>query len=180
MTRIDHNTSRPHSFVCFRSVRPTDGAALWRLVRATGTLELNSAYFYVLFAADFGATCLVAEGDDGELCGAVIAYHPPTQPETAFVWQVGVRPDCQGHGLGLTLLEQWLALPANRSCRWVTATVAEDNIASRALFLRLARKYNTDCEIRPHFTADLFPVDHPAEPLYRIGPINRGTPPVPL
>lgn len=176
MTSTDRNTHSAHSSLRFRPARPTDGAALWHLVRATGTLEANSAYFYVLFATDFGAACLVAEGDDGQLAGAVIGYHPPTQPETAFVWQVGVRPDCQGQGLGLTLLMQWLALPSNRPCRWVTATVADDNPASRALFRRLAREHHTACEVRPHFTADLFPVDHPPEPLYRIGPIDRGTP----
>lgn len=149
---------------------------MWQLVRSTGTLEANSAYCYVLFATDFGHTCLVAEDAAGQLAGMVMGYHPPTQTDTAFVWQVGVRPDCQGQGLGLGLLTQWLALPANRHCRWVTATVADDNPASQNLFRRLARTLGAACAVQPHFTADLFPVDHPAEPLFRIGPIDRGTP----
>ena len=155
----------------FRSAKPSDGAALWRLIQATGTLELNSAYFYLLFATDFGSTCLIAE-EAGEVVGAVIGYHPPEQESTAFVWQVGVLPRLRGQGLGLTLLEQWLALPANQGCQWVTATVDDDNAASQALFKRFAVRHATECEVTPHFTADLFPPGHPAEPLYRIGPLQ--------
>ncbi len=176
MTPTDSTETSLSTTFCFRSAQPSDGAALWHLVRATGTLETNSAYFYVLFATDFGATCLLAESPDGELAGAVIGYHPPAHPDTAFVWQVGVLPRWQGQGLGLALLQQWLALPANARCRWVTATVAEDNAASQALFRRLARAHGTSCDVRPHFTPDLFPIDHPAEPLFRVGPIERGTP----
>ena len=168
-------SSHAHSFH-FRSALPSDGASLWRLVQAAGTLELNSAYFYLLFATDFGRTCLIAE-EANEVVGAVIGYHPPEQPETAFVWQVGLLPRLQGQGLGVALLKRWVALPANRSCRWVTATVADDNAASQALFRRFAQQLNTKCNVQAHFTADLFPVGHPPEPLYRVGPIERGVSP---
>ncbi len=148
---------------------------MWRLVQAAGTLELNSQYFYLLLATDFGDTCLIAE-HDGEPVGLVIGYHPPREPATAFVWQVGVLPEHRGKGLGLRLLQAWLALPANTHCTWVTATVADDNAASQALFRRLAGEHRTGCEVRPHFTADLFAHAHPAEPLWRIGPLARGKP----
>lgn len=156
----------------FRSARPTDGAALWRLVQASGTLELNSAYFYLLLATDFGNTCLIAEQGD-QVVGAVIGYHPPELPLTSFVWQVALLPTLRGRGLGVQLLQRWLELPANRQCVWVTATVADDNAASQALFRRLAEQRSTECNVQSHFTADLFPIDHPPEPLYRIGPITR-------
>lgn len=159
----------------FRSTRPSDGTALWQFVQAAGTLEPNSVYFYVLFAADFGDTCLVAE-QDGRIVGAVIGFHPPREADTAFVWQVGVLPDQRGQGLGVQLLQQWLSLPANARCRWVTATVADDNLASSALFHRLAREHGTRCVATPYFTADLFPAGHSAEPLLRVGPIERNAP----
>lgn len=159
----------------FRSARPSDGATFWRLVQAAGTLELNSQYFYVLLATDFGDTCLVVE-HNGQAVGMVIGYHPPREPDTAFVWQVGVLPEYQGQGLGLRLLLAWLELPANQHCQWVTATVADDNAASQALFRKLAGARHTDCVVQPHFTADLFAHGHPAEPLFRIGPLQRRTP----
>jgi len=156
----------------FRSARPADGASLWRLVQATGALEPNTPYAYLLLASDFGRTCLVAE-QDGHVVGAVIGYHPPEQPRTAFVWQVGLLPTLRGRGMGLEMLQRWIALPANKLCVWVTATVADDNAASQALFKRFAALHGAPCEVRPHFTADLFPVKHPPEPLYRIGPLQR-------
>jgi L-2,4-diaminobutyric acid acetyltransferase len=171
MTSTERQQTLNHS-LRFRAARPSDGTALWQLVQATGALEVNSVYAYVLLATDFGDTCLVAE-QDGELVGAVLGYHPPREPDTAFVWQVGVHPRQQGRGLGLQLLQQWLALPANAHTRWVSATVADDNAASQALFHRLARELGADCRVAPHFTADLFPAGHPPEPLFRIGPLGH-------
>ncbi|WP_372656739.1 diaminobutyrate acetyltransferase [Hydrogenophaga sp.] len=175
MTLSQRTTYTPHTPPAgfrFRSTSAADGAALWRLVQASGTLELNSAYFYLLLATDFGRTCLVAENDTG-VVGAVIGYHPPEQAHTAFVWQVAVHPDCRGQGLGPVLLHQWLDLPANRTCTWVTATVEDNNAPSQALFRRFARERGAPLQTQPLFTPDLFPQDHPAEPLLRIGPIER-------
>ena len=73
MTSTDRTDTPISTSFRFRSARPTDGAALWQLVRATGTLETNSPYFYVLFATDFGATCLLAEAPDGDVADAVMA-----------------------------------------------------------------------------------------------------------
>ncbi|MCM5569732.1 diaminobutyrate acetyltransferase [Burkholderiaceae bacterium FT117] len=172
MTDTDRSKASPTQTIVFRSARPEDGAAIWRLVKATGKLELNSAYFYLVFATDFGDTCLVAERGD-TVVGAVVGYHPPRQPDTAFVWQVGVLPELRGQGLGSRLLDAWLDLPANRDCRWVTATVDEDNGPSRALFAGFARAQGVGCSVTPHFTPELFPHEHPAEPLLRIGPFQR-------
>lgn len=161
----------PHSLSFdFRSVQQSDGASLWRLVKAIGTLELNSAYLYLLMAADFGETCLLAL-HAGRPAGLVIGYRPPREPEAAFVWQVGVLPEYRGQGLGLRMLTAWRQLPANRNARWITATVDEVNQSSRALFGALAKQLNVPLAVQPHFTPEQFPVDHPAEPLLRIGPM---------
>lgn len=174
MTRltVENPTASPIS-LHFRAAQSHDGAALWRLAQATGTLEVNSAYFYLLFATDFARTCLVAE-HEGRVIGMVIGYQPPNESRTAFVWQVGLMPEYQRRGLGLQMLEQWRVLPALADCEFVTATVAQDNSASQALFRRLARAHGVACEERPHFTADMFPHEHPPEHLFRVGPISRG------
>ena len=175
MTAVQTSFRSSEQPISFRSAHSADGAALWHLVQATGTLELNSPYFYLLFATDFGDTCLVAE-QEGRIVGAVVGYHPPQEDDTAFVWQVGVLPEYRGQGLGRDILHAWLELPANRHCRWITATVADDNPASQALFRGLARERGAPCAVTPHFTTDLFPQEHAAEPLFRIGPLARGTP----
>ena len=156
----------------FRAACAADGGALWRLVGEVGTLERNSAYAYLLMASDFGTTCLVAEDVDGTVAGGVIGFRPPREPDCAFVWQVGVRPDHRGVGVALAMLKAWWALPAVRDARWLTATVADDNRASQALFRRLAETLRVPCEVRPRFTAEAFPPGHPAEPEYRLGPFR--------
>lgn len=140
------------------------------MVKAIGTLELNSAYLYLLMATDFGQHCLIAEHEN-KAAGVVIGYRPPRDPSEAFVWQVGVLPEFRGQSLGLQMLQAWKELPANHDARWVTATVDPDNRSSRALFGALARQWNVPLDERAHFTPDQFPVDHPAEPLLRVGPV---------
>ena len=156
----------------FRSAKHGDGAALWDVIRNAGTLEVNSAYFYLLFASDFGDTCLVAE-QEGEIVGAVIGYRPPRDPQAAFVWQIGIAPHLRGQGLGRKLLEQWIELPANSDARWLTATISDDNRASQGLFRGFARRIGAECQDFDHFTEELFPGEHDAERMFRIGPLAR-------
>lgn len=153
----------------FRAARRGDGAALWQLVKSAGTLELNSAYFYLLFAEHFGATCLIAEQDE-TVVGGVIAYRPPAEPDAVFVWQIGVAPAARGQGLGKQLLHELLQLPGCAGVRWLTATVAEDNLVSARLFRGFARERNVTCKTQDFFSSALFPEPHSAEPLFRIGP----------
>lgn len=159
----------------YRSATPQDGAAIWRMIGEAGTLELNSAYFYLVFATDFGDTCLVAESE-GKVVGAIVGYRPPREPEAAFVWQIGVAPSMRGRGLGKTMLMRWLELPGVSNARWMTATISDDNEASRRLFESAARELGVGCDVLPHFTEELFPADHPAEPIYRIGPLPESRP----
>lgn len=160
------------SVTTFRRAVPEDGLAVWRLVDQAGTLELNTAYFYILFCTDFADTCLVAH-QRGRLVGAIIGYRPPNESDTLFCWQICVHPDCRGQGLGKRMLKAWLSLPCNRSVQWVSATVADDNLPSDRLFRRFAKELGVQCQTTPHFTEDLLPAGHRPEPLYRIGPIAR-------
>ena len=155
----------------FRKPRPEDGAAMWQLVKDMGGLELNSAYFYVLFATDFADTGVVAESEDGQLAGFVVGHRPPTRPEAVFVWQVGVAPWMRRQGLARRLLDELLARqPAEVS--WLEASVTPDNTASTGLFRALARDRGVDCHESEYMSAELFPRAHAAENLFRIGPLE--------
>ena len=65
--------------------RPTraDGAAMWRVARDSGELDLNSSYAYLLLAEHFAETCRVAvvpdtEAPEGErVVGFVTGYRLP-------------------------------------------------------------------------------------------------------
>ncbi|MCD8494394.1 MAG: diaminobutyrate acetyltransferase [Burkholderiaceae bacterium] len=175
-TDYAHHYARPlaaTSSITLRTPNTADGVAVWRAVQNTGTLEPNTAYFYLIFCSDFRHTCLIAE-DGNEIAGVLIGYHPPSQPDTAFCWQIGVLAQWRGQGLGKRLLSAWLDLPANRHVRWLTATVADDNQASDKLFRGFAESMGMSCTVSPRFISDHFPAGHRPEPIYRIGPIRSG------
>lgn len=155
----------------YRCAKPEDALGVWKLIQSSGTLEPNTAYFYLIFCSDFSDTCLIAEFE-GVPIGVIIGYHPPRRPATAFCWQIGVHPDWRGRGVASMLLAQWLALPANHDVRWLTATVATDNKASDRLFRSFAKHAQAACDVTEHFTVELLQPGHAPEPLYRIGPLT--------
>ena len=176
MRETEHtNTVKIDSTFSFRTATMQDGVAVWKAVQAAGTLELNTAYFYLIFCSDFGQTCLIAQ-QNHQIAGVLVGYRPPKHPDTAFCWQIGVLPAWRGQGLARRMLEAWLALPANQDARWLTATVAASNEASKRLFRGYADSNGLTCTVTPHFTEDLLPAGHEPEPLYRIGPIEARLP----
>ena len=114
-----------------------------RLVAETEVLDLNSTYTYLLMATDFAGTSIVAVRD-GDLCGLITGYHPPTRPEVLFVWQVAVAASARGAGLAACMLDALTRrVREDRHGHPVTveATVAPTNTASRALFGGFARRH---------------------------------------
>ena len=83
--------------IVFRPPRINDGAAIWRLVKESGVLDLNSSYMYLLLCKDFSDSCVVAE-EDGQLLGFVTGYRPPGRENAIFLWQVGVDAKARGKG----------------------------------------------------------------------------------
>ncbi|MDX1595229.1 MAG: diaminobutyrate acetyltransferase [Gammaproteobacteria bacterium] len=160
---IDDVTCRP----------PTveDGASVWRLVRDSGQLDLNSSYAYLLMCQEFSATCAVAE-IGGELAGFVTGFRPPQRPDTLFVWQVGTSAAARGRGIASRMILDILQRRDAPAFRYLEATVDPDNEPSRALFTGLARKLETGLDETDYFIAGHFPGEHAPEPLFRIGPFH--------
>jgi L-2,4-diaminobutyric acid acetyltransferase len=154
-----------------RTPRREDGAAVWRLVGDTGGLEQNSAYAYLLMCTHFQNTCLVAERRD-RLLGCVLAYRPPREADSVFVWQVGVASDQRGAGLGSRMLDELVKLPACRQLHFLTASVSAGNRASHALFSGFARRHGAALTEKEFLPESCFPQKHAAEPLLRIGPLH--------
>lgn len=69
----------------------SDGKAMWELANSTTTLDTNSPYAYMTFAAHFASECLgIAQGrgnhntEDGTLTAFnVLLAHPPHPPTTS-------------------------------------------------------------------------------------------------
>ncbi|AOS61236.1 diaminobutyrate acetyltransferase [Actinoalloteichus hymeniacidonis] len=149
----------------------TDGAAMWRIARDSGSLDLNSPYAYVLWGRDFAATSVVARIGD-RVGGFITGYLRPEAPEVLMVWQVAVDAEHRGQGLAgrmlATLVDRAIALGA----RFVETTITADNAASIRLFTGLARDRDTTIERSDLFAAELLGDGHAAEDLYRIGPFG--------
>lgn len=148
-----------------------DAAAIWQLVRDTGVLDVNSSYLYLLLTAHHAPTCGVAVQGD-QLLGFVSGYRLPTQPDTYFLWQIGVAEAGRGQGLATRLALEVLRRPAQADVRYLETTVSPSNTASRALFDGLARRLDTALTVSEGFGPHLFPTEHEAEELLRIGPFT--------
>lgn len=168
--------------VRFRPPTPRDGRALWRLAGAVG-LDLNSPYAYVLWADRFSASSIVADAafpgagtqgsgsDEGSgVVGFVAGFHPPDDPATIFVWQIGVAASARGTGIGGRMLDE---LISRTGARWLEATVTPSNGASAALFRSVGTRHDTPVEEELVYPADLFPDGHEPEVLFRIGPLDH-------
>ncbi len=159
-----------NSPIRFRPALRGDGSSLWQLVQSTGSLELNSSYFYLTFAEFFGGTCLVAQRGN-ELLGAIIAFRPPLNSEALFVWQIGVAPAARRQGLAKRMLHEILKFPACSGVRFIQATITPGNVASHQTFRGFAREVGAKCQRADFFTSDLFPQPHEAEEMITIGPL---------
>lgn len=173
-----------------RPPTPSDGRALWQLARSVG-LDLNSPYAYVLWSDYFSksSTIAVATQDDpgssagvkssadndvGTVVGFITGFHPPADPTTLFVWQVGVAVEARGRGLGRQMLDELLA---RSGARWLEATVTPSNTASIALFRGTASRHGTGVDETLAYPRELFPGDHEPEVRFRIGPFTGSTVP---
>ncbi|EFG65470.1 diaminobutyrate acetyltransferase [Streptomyces sp. SPB074] len=156
--------------------RVQDGAALWRLARDSGKLDLNSSYSYLLWCRDFAATSVVARDAAGDPAGFVTGYIRPERPDVLVVWQVAVAAAQQGRGLAAALLDGLAARVAARTAlRGLETTITPGNVPSERLFTSFAARHGAGLEREVLFDAALFPADdeagHEPEVLYRIGPL---------
>lgn len=133
-------------------------------------LDVNSPYAYVMWGDHFATSSVVAVCDPDMVVGFVTGFRLPRDPETLFVWQVGVAEDMRGLGIGSAMLAE---LVARTGVRWIEATVTPSNVASSALFRGAAERFGTRVDEVLAYPADLFPPGHEAEVRFRVGPIDR-------
>ncbi|MFB9906128.1 diaminobutyrate acetyltransferase [Allokutzneria oryzae] len=153
-----------------------DGAAMWRIARDSGTLDLNAPYAYLLWCRDFSQTSAVARFDSGGsgyengVGGFVTGYLRPDAPDTLMIWQVAVDAAHRGKGVASALLQVVVDRAIEQGARWLETTITSDNRASISLFSALAQSRGARLSVGGLFGDELFADSHIAEDLYRIGP----------
>ena len=149
----------------FRTARTADGPTLWELAKSSG-LDENSPYAYLLWTEYFRDTTIVATDDDRPV-GFVTAFARPDEPESVFVWQIGVDQAHRRRGIAGTLLDE---LVERCGADHLEATVTPSNAASETLFRRFADRHDAAVTTEELFGEALFPPGHGAEIRFRIGP----------
>lgn len=150
-----------------------DGAAMWRIARDSGTLDLNTSYAYLLMARDFAATTRLAADEDGPV-GFALGFLRPEAPQTLFLWQIAVDESQRGRRLAGRLLDALLAdLPQVTT---LETTITADNTASQRLFASFAERHGAEHRIEPLLSEAHFPdPGHGAELLHVISGLHAGT-----
>jgi L-2,4-diaminobutyric acid acetyltransferase len=166
----DHAPPNPGERLTIGHPEVSDGVACWRLAAATGVLDVNSRYAYLLWCRDFAATSVVAR-HDGEVLGFVTGFRRPEEPSTLVVWQVGVDAAVRGQGVAAAMLDALFdRVPG---VDHLEATVTPDNTGSVALFSRFAERRDAPVGHSELFGAELLGDGHEPEILFRIGPVGR-------
>ncbi|HZK43734.1 MAG TPA: diaminobutyrate acetyltransferase [Syntrophomonadaceae bacterium] len=148
-----------------------EGAEIWELIKDTKTLDLNSAYSYLLLCKYFSDTCVIAKSAD-KIVGFISAFNPPHKPDVLFVWQVAVDSAFRRYGLGLNMLKHLLARKTCDKIRYLEITVNPSNNAAYSLYYKLADELLTSCEEEICFPSGIFPgAQHEDELMLRIGPL---------
>lgn len=148
-----------------------DGAAMWRMARASQVLDVNTSYAYLLWGRDFAAHSVIAvdrSGEQEEPCGFVTGYQRPDAPDTLMIWQVAVNDSHRGQGIARRMLEE--LFDRDPGLTVMETTITEDNAASIALFSSVAEGRGLSFERSPLFEASAFPDGHDAELLFRLAP----------
>ncbi|MRH41753.1 diaminobutyrate acetyltransferase [Aquibacillus halophilus] len=150
-----------------------DGKKIWRLIKETKVLDLNSAYYYTILCKYFTDTCVVAE-ENGEIVGFISAFREPTEMRSIFVWQVAVDQSQRGKGLASSLLQGLLKRKECSDINYLDTTISPSNEASKALFQKLANTLKTKMVETEILHPSLFPNEnHELEQTYRIGPFHQ-------
>lgn len=85
-----------------------------------------------LFLDHFSDSSLIAEDDDGELAGFVVAFLSPSKPEMAYIHFTGVSPEHRRDGLARYLYERFFALARQEGRSVVKAITSPQNTRSIA------------------------------------------------
>lgn len=158
----------PRSEPVFRPPTAADGQRMWEITRDSGVLDLNSSYAYVLWGAEFAGSSVVVESE-GRVVGFVTGFFPQSEPDTIFVWQVGVDADQRGKGLAARMLHALFDRTADRGVVRMRTTISPDNEASQRTFGAVARDRGLDFGSEDYLAAELMGEGHEPEDLYTLG-----------
>lgn len=150
----------------------TDGKEIWKLIKRTGNLDLNSEYCYFMLSDLFKDYCaIVTSPDETDILGYVSCIPRQDDSQTLFVWQVCTDPRIQKRGMAKKLIN-FVIEQQSEKVEFIEATISDDNQGSIALFTSLAKSYGAEMKKENYIEASDFNDSHESEYIYKIGKLN--------
>lgn len=157
----------PSDDALLRPPTADDGLRMWEIARDSGVLDLNSEYAYALWGAEFADTSVVVESG-GRVVGYVTGFLRPSEPDSVFVWQVGVDADQRGKGLAARMIHELMDRMRPRGVVRLRTTISPDNEASQRTFGAVARDRGMQLGREDYLGAAQLGKDDLQEDLYTI------------
>ncbi len=135
---------------------PEDGAAVSSPVRTEDQEAIGNLLGELAAFDDYKEFSIIAELD-GDLVGAMLAYVLPYDPETLFIWQVGVSEGEADKGLASLMLGQVMRRDVCTDVTRVQTVITSNDERTWAFFRRFARWQRSRMDIQPFITQALTP-----------------------
>ncbi|MBN2768036.1 MAG: diaminobutyrate acetyltransferase [Campylobacterales bacterium] len=146
-----------------------DSKGIYKLIKRSKPLDLNSEYLYLLQTIYFNETCMVAK-DEGKVIGFVSGFITPRDQKTFFVWQVAVDGKYRGKNIAFRMLKALFDSKPLEDIQSIETTISPSNIASQRVFEKFAGELDFDKEIYVFATKSDFEEAHEDELLYMLKP----------
>lgn len=120
-----------------RNCRETDVDKIRKFVKRSKPLDLHTVFTYWTLFKYFGDTCFVLE-KEGRIIGFISSLLSSNQPDTLYLWQIGIDPDYRGNRYAEILLKRVVEAARAKDCKGLQVTIAHENRSSYRLFSRFA------------------------------------------
>ena len=147
-----------------RKIKKSDAKEIYKLIKKSKTLDLNSQYLYLLLSTHFKNSCAIAKHKN-KIVALVLGYYLPDNPKTLFIWQVATNKKYRGKNLAFKLINN---IYKRKKIDRLIATVSPSNFASNRVFEKFAKSVNSKIKKRMYFKEELFIGTHEDEILYKI------------
>jgi len=120
-----------------RPIKQQDLSEIRSLVKGCAPLGFHSLYSYWVLNYHFNDLFLVAE-EEHELTGFICGLISGRDPDTAFIWQIGVHNRCRGRGVSQKLIGEFFNRAQGRGIKTFLVSIDRANSASLAAFRKYA------------------------------------------
>ncbi len=153
--------------ISIREPMKSDAKHIYKLVKDTNVLDVNSEYLYLLQTTHFKEFCSVALLEE-EIVGFTSGYLIPNKEDTLFIWQVAVDSKARGEGLAGKMIVDILQRESSKNVKSIHTTISPSNSSSQKLFEKLSKNYGVSFEKETMFEISDFNDAHEDEVLYKI------------